>query len=278
MQQTRSVVLWIVALIPTFAFVFTAAAQMAPPKLSASQWQADVRFLGEELPRRHKNAYHRMKREDFEAAVNQLYNAVPTMTDDEVIVGMMKLVAMVRDGHTSLIPRQFMTSGVYPIRLYKFSDGVYVQKAAPAYAEMAGAKVVRIGNVTIDEAMTAVATVVAADNEMGVLDLGPAILSVPEVLSGLKIVNDKQKLEMVVSKNGKERSFSIKPEGTIENLMNPPGEWADAFDKKNVPLYMTHQGDWYWFEYLKDNVRRCKSGRQTGDRPEKQRRRQQHAQ
>jgi len=230
----------------------SAALAQTPPKLTAAQWQADVRFLGDALPRRHKNAYHRMKRDDFDAAVNKLYNAAPNMSDDEIVVGLMKLVAMVRDGHTNLTPRPFIRSGVYPIKFYRFADGLYVQKAAPAYADMVGAKVVRIGNASADEAMAAVAPVVAADNEMGVMDLGPTMLAVPEVLSGLKIVSDKQALEVVVSKDGKEQKFTVKPEGAIESLINPPSSWIDAGNKQNVPLYLTHQGDIYWFEYLKD--------------------------
>src|SRR5215207_9013155 len=114
MRKDRLPALCLVSLI-SFAFVIHLRAQSPPPKLTEAQWQADVRFLGDELPRRHKNAYHRMKREDFEAAVNQLSKAVPTMTDNEIAVGMMKLVAMVHDGHTSLSPRQFVRDGIYPI-------------------------------------------------------------------------------------------------------------------------------------------------------------------
>ena len=224
----------------------------SPPKLTAAQWQADVRFLGDELPKRHRNAYHRMKREDFETAVNNLYDAVPKMSDDEILVGLMKLVAMVKDGHTQTNPWPTLTSGVYPISLYWFSDGMYIQKAAPAYAEMVGARVLRIGKVSIDEATTAIAPVVPADNEMGVRQFGPMMLSVPEILSGLKIINDKKQLDILVSKDGKEQSFTIKPEGTVVNIVNPPADWLDAADKKNVPPYLTHQGDWFWFEYLKD--------------------------
>ena len=87
------------------------------PKLSPAQWQADVRFLGEELPRRHRNAFHRLEREKFEAAVKSLHDRVPSMSDDEILVGMMKVVAMVKDGHTSLFPREYFRSGLYPMRL-----------------------------------------------------------------------------------------------------------------------------------------------------------------
>ena len=80
------------ALLTGFVFV---SAQTTASKLSADEWQADVRFLGEELPKRHRNAFHRMKLADYETAVKQLYDRVPQMTEDEIIVGMMKIVAMI---------------------------------------------------------------------------------------------------------------------------------------------------------------------------------------
>ena len=233
-----------------------AVAQTAPPKLTSAQWQADVRFLGDELPKRHKNAYHRMKREDFDAAVNALYAAVPKMGDDEIVVGLMKLVAMVHDGHTNLLPWPFLRTGVFPLRFYKFSDGVYIQKASPKYADLVGAKVLRIGNSTIDDAMSAIAPVVSADNEMGVLGLGPTFLSAPEILAGLKIISDKQALDLVVSKDGRERTVTVRPEAIDPNVLSPhaapPADWVDAADKQTVPLYLTHHGETFWFEYLKD--------------------------
>src|SRR5688500_18045271 len=85
------------------AFVLYAQtlAQETATKLSAAEWQVDVKFLGEELPRRHRNAFHRMKREEYEAAVKALHDRVPAMTEDEIVVGLMKIVAMIKDGHTN---------------------------------------------------------------------------------------------------------------------------------------------------------------------------------
>jgi hypothetical protein len=107
------------------------SAQTTAAKLSVEQWQADVRFLGEELPKRHRNAFHRMKPEEFETAVKTLYDRVPQMTEDEIIVGLMKIVAMIKDGHTNVVPRAYFRSGIYPVKFYMFSDGLFVQKAAP---------------------------------------------------------------------------------------------------------------------------------------------------
>ncbi len=227
-------------------------AQNTAPQMTAAQWQADVKFLGEEMPKRHKNLFHRMKREDFESAVKQLHDRVPQMTEDEIIVGLMKITAMVKDGHTNVIPREFFRSGTFPFKLYQFSDGLFVQKAATEYAEMVGGRVVKIGNLNADEALKQVGQAAFADNEMGVREIVPLMLTVPEILAGFKIIGDKQKLNLTVETGGKQKVFEIKPTGTLENLNRIPADWVDAAPKTNQPLYLKDRDNMYWFEYIKD--------------------------
>jgi tetratricopeptide (TPR) repeat protein len=228
------------------------SAQNASPKLTAAEWQADVKFLGEELPKRHRNAFHRLKQADFEAAVKSLHDRVPQLTEDEIIVGLMKIVAMVKDGHTNLIPRAYFRSGFYPFKLYLFSDGLFVQKAAPEYAEMVGGKVVKIGSLNADEVFKTVGQAAFADNEMGVKEIVPLMLTVPEILAGFKIVGDKQKLHLTIESGGKQKVYEIKPTGSPENLNRVPADWIDAAPKTNQPLYLKKRDDLYWFEYVKD--------------------------
>ena len=244
--------------LPCFVFALTFVlsaqilAQETAPKLTAAEWQADVKFLGEELPRRHRNAFHRTKREEFEAAVKTLHDRVPAMTEDEIIVGLMKIVAMIKDGHTNVIPRPFFRSGIYPIKYYSFSDGIFIQKAAPEYAEMVGGRVVRIGNMSAEEAFKAVSQAAFADNEMGKKNMTPVMLTIPEILAGLKVSDDKQKLSLVVETAGKQKTFEIRPTASLENLFQPPATWMDAAGKANVPLYLKDPSNLYWFEYVKD--------------------------
>jgi tetratricopeptide (TPR) repeat protein len=236
------------------SFVKSFAQQSAPdvPKLTAVQWQADVRFLGEELPKRHRNAFHRVKREDFEAAVKTLHDRVPSMTEDEIIVGMMKIVAMIKDGHTSLVPRAFFRNGIYPLKLYLFSDGLFVQKAAPEYSEMVSGRVIKIGNLSAEDALKTAGQAAFADNEMGVKELAPMLLTIPEVLAGLKINEDKQKLNLVIETGGKQKTFEMRPGASFESLFQAPANWADTAAKSNTPLYRKDPNNLYWFEYVKD--------------------------
>ena len=236
-------------LLASFGF---AAAQNVAPKLSAEQWQADVKFLGDELPKRHRNAFHRLKQADFEAAVKQLYDRVPQLTEDEIVTGLMRLTAMIKDGHTNLVPRPYFRSGIYPVRFYMFSNGLFVQKAAPEYAETVGARVVKIGNLSAEEAFEAVGQTVFADNEMGVKAMSPIWLTVPEVLAALKINEDKQKLNLTIETGGKQKVVEIRPTGDLQTLFRPPPSWVDAAPKINQALYLKDRTNLYWFEYLKD--------------------------
>jgi Tetratricopeptide repeat len=235
-----------------------APAQNALPTLSVEQWQADVRFLGEELPKRHRNAFHRMKREEFEAAVKTLHDKIPSMTEDEIIVGMMRIVAMVKDGHTLIIPREYFRAGVYPVNFYLFSDGLFVRKAAPEYAEMVGGRVVKIGNASVEDALKLAAPAAFADNEMGIKSLLPTLLMIPEVLSGLKINDNKQKLNVVVETGGKQRTFELKPMASFTSMIEHSPDWVAAtknwvdFAGKTDALYLRNPDNMYWFEYLKD--------------------------
>lgn len=58
--------------------VFGQQRQTLSPE-DAKLWREDLRFLAEELPKRHANLFHTMTREQFETAVKQLDERIPTL-------------------------------------------------------------------------------------------------------------------------------------------------------------------------------------------------------
>ncbi|MEO6391274.1 MAG: hypothetical protein ABIP75_05435 [Pyrinomonadaceae bacterium] len=223
-----------------------------PPKLTAAQWQADLTFLADKMAEQHPGLYRRMKPAEFKAAVTGLHQAIPSLSEDEIIVGFMRIVAMVHDGHTGLYPRAFFRSGIFPVRFYLFSDGLFIQKAAPEYKDLVGARVLRIGKLTAADALRMTDRLAFADNEMGIKDFSPVFLSIPEILAGLKINGDKNSLPLVVEIGGQEQTITLKPDLSFDDLLKTPADWVDAGAGKELPLYRRHPGDAYWFEYLKD--------------------------
>lgn len=224
-----------------------AFAQAPPAKLSAEQWRADLRLLAEGLPRRHKNAFHTMTREQFNAAVKQLDEKIPSLADHEIMVAFMRIMAMVGDGHTRLNgTAPWLRAGRYPMQLYLFKDGLFVRRIAADHAALAGAKVLRLGKLSAEESLSRVREITSRDNEMGVKDEAPFWLVFPEVLHALGITDDLQAVKLVLEIDGQPKTVELKP------VAQAAGGVVDAraAAKAPTPLWLKNPGNDYWFEYL----------------------------
>jgi broad specificity phosphatase PhoE len=106
----------------------------------ADKWRADLRFMAEEMPRTHKNLFHTITREQFDAAVKQLHERIPQLARHQIIVELMRIVAMVGDGHTNIAPTRDAKIGfrTLPVKMYLFKGGVFVRAATREHAEMVG--------------------------------------------------------------------------------------------------------------------------------------------
>lgn len=151
---------------------------------------SDIRNLVTELEQRHPNPYHAVSREDFHRAADDLAERAPGLRRDQLIVGVMRLMAMLgeRDGHSGLFPIQpahAQTIHAYPIRLHRFPDGFYVIRAEDP--SLVGAKVLSIGGVPAAEVEARVRPLVPRDNEWSRLFGLPYYVVTSEVLGGLDI-------------------------------------------------------------------------------------------
>ena len=212
------------------------------PALSKEQWQEDLQYLAKELPRRHKNAFHTVSREQFERAVAELSAAIPSLQDHEIQVGLMRIVAMVGDAHTEL-------SGFggtfrrFPLNLYWFGSELRVVRTTAGYKRALGARVVQIGEVSINDAAGRIDQLVAHENEYWVRLLSAGFMPYAEILHALKIVPDLSRGRWTFE--DREGRFSL----DIDTIYpNDKVEWLDA--SKEFPLYRQRPGEQFWFTYL----------------------------
>lgn len=124
------------------------ASQNATTEITPDAWRADLRYLARELPRQHVNAFHTITRETFAGEVARLDAAIPRMNGDEVLVGFMRIVALIGDGHTHLdLPPSFRR---YPVELQWFGDELRVIGAAAPYHAAVGARVLAMMSLAWD--------------------------------------------------------------------------------------------------------------------------------
>jgi hypothetical protein len=231
-------------------------------QLTAEMWREDLRVLATQLQSRHRNPYHKTSREELEAAVKQLHERIPSLSDREIKLGLVRIVALVGDGHTGVHRYPFGAGfgfRFYPLAFHEFADGIYVRAAAPAYAAAVGGRVVSIDGVGVEEAMRAVAPFVPRDNDMSLKLYGPLLLAVPEVMSVAGVVKNMESARLEVEKEGERLSVALAPT-TDASFVNPyagfwkgPG-WVEAKPASSAePLWTRSIQKPHWFEYLPDS-------------------------
>lgn len=230
-------------------------------KSEAEKWREDLRFMADEMVKRHRNLFHTMRREQFEDAVKKLDARIPSLERHQIIVEMARIVAMVCDGHTNIAPTRDAKIGfrTLPIKLYFFKDGIFIRAAMREHVGIVGAKVIKIGDTKIEDAYKAASEIVGKDNEMDAKFFAPFLLTMPEVLHALNIITDMEEAKFVVEINGQQKVVTLKPYGAAE-MMSPETDtswmakenWVDVRENK-TPLWLKDPQNKFWFEYLADS-------------------------
>jgi tetratricopeptide (TPR) repeat protein len=223
------------------------------PSMGAQKWREDLRYFAAEAPKRHKNLFHTMTREQFDAAVRQLDARIPEMNDDQIVVELARIVAMIRDGHTYVpFGREPLDYVRMPLRFEILQDGIIVRGAEPKYAGLVGGKLLSIDGRSADEVFRAIAALAPRDNDMTIRSRTPLLLSTPALLHGLGLISNTAQVKIAVDKDGK------KIEQTVASVPQPPESrhgWIPdpSWIQVPLPLYLQHPDDNYWYEYLPDS-------------------------
>ncbi len=227
--------------------------------LSAADWRTDLRHLVTELERWHPNPYHRIRKPVFDSAVAALDARIPTLTGEQVIVELATLVSSLGDGHTFFAPA-YRSSGVnfggYPVVYHLFSDGLYVQATDSANASLLEGRVTRIGRLTADEALAAVAPLVSNENSVWVRRWSPTLLARPEILRALGIADADGRVAVTIERGGRETTVELgfsalpRPSGAGGLIT---GEGWRTVRPNRAPLWLRHPEAPFWFDYLADS-------------------------
>ncbi len=229
----------------------------ADNKLTAEQWEADIKYFVNEMSKVHINPYHTTPKNRFEENSAAFTGKLSHMSDYEVITELAKLTAMIGDGHTALNIFGFHENSnqssfrfhIFPVRVYIFPEGLYVTGAAPQYSKLQGSRITKINGKDINEVIEKIKPIVPCDNEYSQTFNIPYYLVIPEFLNGLGIIPDINEMEITAAdKEGREETVKISSI-EMENMHHSSGQ----NDDKGLPLYMRNAEKNYWFEYLNDS-------------------------
>jgi hypothetical protein len=222
------------------------------PATRVARWQEDLDCFTKELPVRQKDLFKLIPKEEFDGKVAELRGEVPKLSDAEIVLQLMRILACLGVAHTEIKPGTATGTHalhVYPVAMQWFSDGLAVIGTAPKYQEALGARVVRIGSLTSKQVEAAVAPYIPHENDAHLHALSARYLTFVELMQRENIADAAGHLQLTCAKaDGKEFTVEIAPRGpgrTSRKLVNA----ADALHIPTALCYKHHDA-FYWHEYL----------------------------
>jgi hypothetical protein len=220
-----------------------------PPPLTAEQWRQDLAYLAAEMPRRHKNLFHYVSEAEWRAAIDRLDRRIPQLERHEVIVELGRITAMIRDSHSGIgtFRQESIDFHRLPIVAELFTDGVFIDRVAAEYANLLGARIVKVGTAAVSAALDSVAPLVPSDpnNSIRAREIGPVMILMPEVMNALHFIPTLDEIPLTLEKDGRQFVASVKP---VTRVAYERMAWTDLLPRK--PLALQKLNRKFWFTYL----------------------------
>jgi tetratricopeptide (TPR) repeat protein len=229
-------------------------------------WRADLAFLAREVKRRVR-AFRAMPEAEFDAAVEQLGQDLPELSDLQIVARMMKLLRPLGDGHAFVLPADQEQQPKLPVQFYLFDEEVFITAAAEGHQELLGARVLKVGDVGVSDALAAIGQLLSRDNSQQVRRLSPEVLRWAPLLHAIGVITDPGEAVLTVRfPDGATGQVTVTAAGPgphdYPNVGSWPGPtgprpagWISLCDTVGgpLPLYLRNCDLLYWFEHLPEH-------------------------
>lgn len=251
-RRSVKIALSIVAIFATSVSVTTA--QTSSDSARTAGWRSDIAYYLEQMRRQHYVYRERPLPPAMLMAAQRLSADVPRYSDERMLAEFEYLASFAGDGHTYMLPFGARRVGAHmlPLRLYQFSDGLYVVDALNDSAkDWIGSRVLRIGNASGDDVINAMRPTLSVDNQFGYLWVGPPLLSFAGYLEKFAGVRPGESVPLTLRTRAGEvvrinlPLVSAPPLRGIPKL--PPSKVPGA---PAAPLYLKNVAQNFWFTAL----------------------------
>ena len=236
------------------------ASTLSVDKLTAADWQSDLRFLQQKIHKEYSFLFKKIKAEDFNAEVEKLYKAIPSMKDNQRIAGIARIISLFKYGHTNMGWRQMpFKYHVAPVNFYWFSDGMYAEGADKKYENIVGAKLIKVEGMPVKDVLDAIKPLVPAENDQYFKAYGLDFIVIPEALHAQGISKElKSAITYTFEKDGKIFDQAITAIESFHlprsyGFSKPGADWVSARDQHTTPYYLKNIDKNFYYEYLPES-------------------------
>lgn len=158
-------------------------------------WEQDLIYIKENLPELHDNLYEKVTQQEFQSKIDELTARLGQLSDEEIIVELSRILALVGDEDTLL---SYWGDYSFPLRFWVFDGGVYIIGTDKNHDDLLYGRVLQIDGVEIGSVLEQTAAVISHENETQLQMSQTQMLFQVELLYGLGIIKDKSGAEFVV--------------------------------------------------------------------------------
>ncbi len=238
------------------------------PANQVDAWKQDLdvvrsRFL------KYDRSFDPAGRDAFAKAINELEASLPGKNDQEIIVALSRAVALSGNAHTRLyLLRNRTELRRLPVRVHWFSDGLFVVQASYGQRDKLRCRVTTIAGHDSGWIKEQVARLFAG-NASWVDYKSPYFMTSPEILYGLGLIDNMEKVAVGFDCPEREQSEVNLPPLPLQRKKRPTEEWralspyersggtdwvnALSVGEPGLPLYLRYPHRHYWFENLPEN-------------------------
>ena len=230
-------------------FKLTRLPALAPPKDRTEAWQQDI-DAALRFPR-YDRSFTPAALAEYRKRLAELKTRIASLNDQQIFVELAKAVALGNNGHTQVVAgRSSLTRPPFPLQVAWFKDGLFVVRAAPAYANTLGCKVAAIDGRATQAVQQAIGPIFGGTAEWIHFRSQQSFVR-PEVLYGAGVTKSLEEATYSLECADGKREVQVASDSNAG-----PGnqaDWASPFKPETRPLYLRNRDKNYWFEYLPDS-------------------------
>lgn len=199
----------------------------------------DIEYLRNELPKKHKNPFSIITKEEFDKKLSNLSNNIDKLNNSQVFIELGKIISSIGDGHTSI---NYRDKRSYPFDFYMFNDEIFIINADKSLQDMMYSKIVSIDGVSYKDIISELTEQISYENESWLKQALPERI-MPAFLCGLGISEDKKVSTFEVEKDGEIKDFEV------PILLYGPAYFGnDRANDKTIGKF----NKYYGFKYIED--------------------------
>lgn len=144
----------------------------------AANWEKDIRFLEEELPKRHAGLFRYYSEQAFQAALDSLRTDLLALEDWQVVLRLQEILCRAGDAHTSIYHSEVNNGPVFPLRLHWFKEGLFVMGASSVSGldTLLGKELLAVNGIPVEEIAARMSRLLVAENEFFIRHRLPKLL------------------------------------------------------------------------------------------------------